>query len=157
MPQTPITIRAAVPDDGQRLRQITAAAKGHWGYPASLVLPWAEAYDFSAGTLTSRDVFVAVANDHPVAWAGLLPPVDGIALLEDLWVEPAAMGGGIGRALFQAATRRARDMGASSVEWETDPNAAGFYERMGARRVGERTGEWGRPLAVMSIAAGEIV
>jgi GNAT superfamily N-acetyltransferase len=80
----------------------------------------------------------------------------GVALLDDLWVEPPSMGGGIGRALFQEAVRRAGELGATSVEWETEPNATGFYERMGARRVGERTGEWGRPLAVMSIAAGEV-
>lgn len=157
MPEPPITIRAAVPEDGERLRQITAAAKGHWGYPASLVLPWAAAYDFSARRLASREIFVAVAGDRPVAWAGLAPPGGGIALLDDLWVEPAAMGGGVGRALFRAALRRARDLGATSVEWETDPNATGFYERMGAHRVGQRMGDWGRPLAVMSIAAGEIV
>jgi GNAT superfamily N-acetyltransferase len=151
MPEAPFTIRAAVPDDAEDLRRITAAAKGHWGYPAALVLPWAAAYDFSATTLASREVFVAVAERRPVAWAGLVPPVDGISLLDDLWVEPPAMGGGIGRALFQESVRRAGELGAVSVEWETEPNAAGFYERMGGRRVGERVSEWGRPLAVMSV------
>ena len=39
--------------------------------------------------------------------------------------------------------------------FKTEPNATGFYERMGARRVGERVSEWGRPLAVMSVPATE--
>lgn len=153
MSETTFTIRAATAADGERLREIAAAAKGHWGYPAALVLPWAAAYDFSAATLASRELFVAVLERRPVAWAGLLPPVDDVALLDDLWVEPASMGGGIGRALFRKAVRRAGELGAVSMEWETEPNAAGFYERMGGRRVGERVSEWGRPLAVMSVPA----
>jgi GNAT superfamily N-acetyltransferase len=153
MPRAPVTIRVAIPDDGERLREIAAAAKGHWGYPPSRVLEWAAAYDFSAAALASREVLVAVSGGRPVAWAGLLPSVDDVALLDDLWVEPASMGGGIGRALFRKAVRRAGELGAVSMEWETEPNAVGFYERMGGRRVGERVSEWGRPLAVMSVPA----
>jgi hypothetical protein len=37
------------------------------------------------------------------------------------------------------------------MEWEADPNAVPFYERMGGRRVGETTGDWGRPLPVMRL------
>lgn len=155
MSETTFTIRAATAADGERLREIAVAAKGHWGYPPSRVLEWAAAYDFSAAALASREVLVAVSGGRPVAWAGLLAPVDDVALLDDLWVEPPSMGGGIGRALFQEAVRRAGELGATSVEWETEPNAIGFYERMSGRRLGERVSEWGRPLAVMSVPAAE--
>jgi GNAT superfamily N-acetyltransferase len=56
--------------------------------------------------------------------------------LEHLWVLPNAMGGGVSRALFAHALERARVLGFESMEIESDPNAEGFYERMGARRVG---------------------
>ena len=52
------------------------------------------------------------------------------------WVQPRHMRAGIGTALFRHAIETARAMGAASLEIESDPNAAGFYERMGARRVG---------------------
>jgi hypothetical protein len=35
------------------------------------------------------------------------------------------------------AVSRARAGGASALELDADPNAVGFYERMGARQVGE--------------------
>ena len=47
------------------------------------------------------------------------------------------MGTGVGRALFEDAVRRAAALGAEVVGIESDPNAEGFYRRMGARRVGE--------------------
>jgi predicted N-acetyltransferase YhbS len=50
---------------------------------------------------------------------------------------PEFLGTGIGRALFDHAVCRAAALGAGVVSVESDPNAEGFYRRMGARRVGE--------------------
>ncbi len=56
--------------------------------------------------------------------------------MEHLWVVPNAMGQGVGRALFRHAVERAKALGVDAIEIECDPNAEGFYERMGGRRVG---------------------
>jgi len=46
------------------------------------------------------------------------------------------MGRGIGRALFKHALEQARKLGHRTLKIEADPNAEGFYKRMGARHVG---------------------
>ncbi len=56
-----------------------------------------------------------------------------------LWVLPEAMGRGVGRSLFSHALERARILGFRELEIESDPNAEGFYQRMGAHRVGTST------------------
>jgi Predicted acetyltransferase len=56
--------------------------------------------------------------------------------MEHLWVLPNAMGQGVGRALFTHAVQRAKAFGVEAIEIECDPNAEGFYERMGATRIG---------------------
>jgi len=43
---------------------------------------------------------------------------------------------GIGKALFEHATAEARKLGFDSIKIEADPNAEGFYKRMGAIGVG---------------------
>jgi hypothetical protein len=43
--------------------------------------------------------------------------------------------------LFEHAMREAARRGASAVAIEADPNAEGFYLRMGARRIGENVYE----------------
>ena len=53
-----------------------------------------------------------------------------------LWVLPEAMRRGVGRSLFSHALERARNLGFRELEIESDPNAEGFYQRMGAQRVG---------------------
>jgi predicted N-acetyltransferase YhbS len=54
-----------------------------------------------------------------------------------MWVAPAHIGTGVGKALFLDAMERAALLNVSEVEISSDPNAEGFYKRMGARRVGE--------------------
>jgi GNAT superfamily N-acetyltransferase len=50
-----------------------------------------------------------------------------------MFVDPAAIGGGTGRTLFQAAVTLARGLGYRRMTILADVNAAPFYERMGAR------------------------
>ena len=47
------------------------------------------------------------------------------------------MGAGVGRALLLHAKERAAKLKASALELSADPNAEGFYQRMGATRIGE--------------------
>ena len=56
MSETTFTIRAATAADGERLREVATAAKGHWGYPPSRIRAWAATYDFSVESLAARDV-----------------------------------------------------------------------------------------------------
>jgi GNAT superfamily N-acetyltransferase len=138
-------LRPAVPGDEPRLRAIADASKSHWGYDARRVRGWAESLDLS------RELWVAEIDGEIVAWSALLPPSDGICELDDLWVEPRAIRAGIGTALFRHAEALARAGGARALRWEADPNAVGFYERMGAAVVGTSTSSWGRSLPVMQV------
>lgn len=59
-----------------------------------------------------------------------------VAELADLFVDPTAIGRGVGATLLADTVDRARSLGVSGLVIDADPNAAGFYVRMGARRVG---------------------
>jgi len=58
------------------------------------------------------------------------------AYLRDLFVEPDRFRQGIGAALFTEVVRFARERGATSLTLGGDPNAIGFYQRMGMRQIG---------------------
>jgi len=58
-------------------------------------------------------------------------------LMNDLYVDAAARGGGVGRALIEAAAQIARSRGAHSLEWSTAPDndtAQRLYDSTGASR-----------------------
>jgi GNAT superfamily N-acetyltransferase len=135
-----VTVRPAGPADHARLRELTFESKAHWGYERGLVRLWADNLGFEPG----QERWVAEVDGEIVGWAGLIPPAEGVAVLDDLWVAPAAMGRGLGGRLFRLAAERARELGAERPEWGADPNAVGFYEKLGGRKLRDHVTEWGR-------------
>ncbi len=91
-------IRPPHPDEGERLREIAIAAKAHWGYDLDQVRAWAGEADFTTG----KEVLVAEQDGRAVGFASVIPQGE-VCVLDDLWIEPDAMGAGLGRELFVAA------------------------------------------------------
>jgi GNAT superfamily N-acetyltransferase len=146
-----VALRGADPYEGERLREIAIASKGHWGYEPERVREWAESGDFSPETLRSNDVYVAEVGDQLVGWASVVAKGD-VCWLDDLWIVPEWIGKGIGGKLFRHAADLGRKQGAVRMEWEAEPNAIGFYEKMGGRYLRDaEPSEWGRTLAVMGV------
>ena len=135
-----ISVRGSRPGDFERVRELTLESKAHWGYDRDFVRRWAEGLSFESAC----ERWVAELDGEIVAWAALVPPADGVAVLDDLWVAPAAMGRGLGSRLFRLAADRARELGAQRLEWGAEPNAVGFYEKLGGRKLRDHVTEWGR-------------
>jgi GNAT superfamily N-acetyltransferase len=133
-------LRHAAPDDYERVRELTFESKAHWGYDRDLVRRWADDLIFER----AGERWVAELDTVIVAWAALAPPADGVAVLDHLWVDPAWMRRGLGSRLFRLAADRARELGAQRLEWSAEPNAVGFYEKLGGRKLRDHVTEWGR-------------
>lgn len=150
-----IRIRPVRPDEGERLRAIALEAKAHWGYDRDWVTAWVAAGDFSTDALQANETFVADVDGSAIGWAMLVPRGE-IGWLEDLWIDPPWIGKGIGTLLFERVAARAREQGARRLEWEAEPNAIGFYEKVGGHYVRDSaTNEWGRVLAIMGCELAE--
>jgi len=108
------SIRNAKPGEGARLSALCVRSKAHWGYDAAFMRKCAAALLVSEAEIAAGRVLVACD-------------------LDVLFVDPPAIGSGAGRALFDAAAALARRFGARRLTILADPNAAAFYERMGAR------------------------
>jgi ribosomal protein S18 acetylase RimI-like enzyme len=131
-----VEIRRAVPEDAGALSRIAFAAKGHWGYPGRWMERWREGLTIVPEFVEGNEVHAAIVRGQPAGFYALVGEGPRIEL-EHLWVLPEHMGAGVGRALFEHALERAAALGVETVRIEADPNAEGFYRRMGARRVGE--------------------
>ena len=136
------------PGEEERLREIAAAAKGYWGYDPEVVRVWAAGIRFDP---PGQQTYVADSSGEPIAWAAVEPKAE-VVWLGDMWVEPGWIGKGVGSLLFRRCEARARELGATRLEWEAEPNAVGFYERMGGRYLRDsEPSEWGRALPVMGL------
>ena len=133
-------ILRAKPDDAAALTEIAHAAKRHWGYPETWMAAWRDTLTMRPEFITTNVAYIAVENERPVGFYVLTKEADGLHL-DHLWILPSSMGRGIGRALFEHAAAEVNRLGFRSVKIEADPNAEGFYKRMGAVRVGTSTSE----------------
>jgi N-acetylglutamate synthase-like GNAT family acetyltransferase len=131
-----LQIRRAVPDESDELSALAHAAKRHWNYPDEWIAHWQNDLTITRDFILHHEVFVAVM-DREIAGCCALVVSQGLAELEHMWIDPKHMGKGVGRALFEHVEARAKEVGAPMLELSADPHAEKFYERMGAKRVGD--------------------
>jgi N-acetylglutamate synthase-like GNAT family acetyltransferase len=131
-----IQIRRAHPGEAAKLTSIAHAAKRHWNYPEEWIEQWKGDLTLTPEFIRDNEMFVALIEDE-IAGCCALVFTEDLAEIEHMWILPEKMGSGVGRRLFDHAKKRAEDLGSKVLELSADPNAEGFYERMGAVRVGE--------------------
>lgn len=134
-----ITIRAARPEEAAELAALCRRSKAHWGYDAQFLRRCAASLTVSPASIDKGHVLAAQDGRGAVLGVASIAALDdpGDFDLPHLFVEPAAIQGGIGRLLFRAIARLAKRTGARRLVILSDPFAAPFYERMGARTIGD--------------------
>lgn len=131
-------IRRASPEEASTLTTIALEAKRYWGYPEHWIKHWESDLTVSADYIRDNHVYVAEVEGEVRGFYALCVSDElRKAELDHLWVTPAAIGTGIGKELFLDAMEKAAAFAVRDVEISADPNAAGFYERMGATQIGE--------------------
>ena len=138
-------ILRAKPEQAATLTDLAIAAKRRWGYPEQWMESWNHVLTIQPAFIAEHETYTAFMDNRPAGFYALRHGLDRM-YLEHLWVLPEVMRRGVGRALFNHAIGRSRELGCSILEIESDPHAAGFYERMGASRIGTTVTELaGRP------------
>lgn len=130
------SIRRAKADDADALTQIAIAAKRHWNYPEPWMEIWIPQLTFSAAYFAECESWVAEQADIPIAFY-TLQDRNGHAWVENMWVSPEYIGTGVGKQLFFHAVELSQQRGYKTLQLEADPNAVGFYEKMGMHKIGE--------------------
>jgi len=135
-----ISIQRASPQQADELTRIALAAKAYWGYPARWMEMWKPQLTFSPEYVEENECWVALTDDELIGFY-TMQDKRGNAWIENLWVLPALIGKGIGKLLFSHAAELSRQRGYEVLQLEADPNAVGFYEKMGMYKIGERSSD----------------
>ena len=117
------------------LSALCQRSKAHWGYSADMQDAFRDELTLDAADL-EEDALMLAEDKRGIAGLVQLSKKGEDAVLEKLFVDPARMGEGTGKLLYVWACRIARDNGAKTLLIDSDPEAAAFYERMGAVRHG---------------------
>src|SRR5678816_2065056 len=129
-------IRPAATNEASVLTNLALDAKRYWGYPEHWIRHWQADLTISSDFIHDNHVYVAEEDGQIQGFYALIVRGNQ-AELDHMWVKPALIGTGIGKELFLDAMERAAALKVIAVEISSDPNAAGFYRRMGATQIGE--------------------
>ena len=130
------TIRRALPGDAARLSDLAMRAKAVWGYDAEFMAACRDELTLTGGDVETLPTFIAEIGCALLGFYSLERLSDDRVELGHLFVEPEAIGRGVGRRLIEHAKRQARAAGHGTMVIQGDPNAERFYRVAGGRLVG---------------------
>ena len=144
-----MTLRLRVPiaDEAVELSAIGVRSKAFWGYDAAFMAACRDELTVTPADLADpRKIWRLVEVDGRIAgYFGVVPYDEdsrgSSCEIGALFVEPGDIGSGLGRLLFDALVGLAASHGYRRLVIQSDPNALGFYEAMGAIRIGERASD----------------
>ena len=139
MSQVDFEVREVDPSEAQQLTQLAHLAKAYWGYSPKFMEAFDDELTINADDLINdRYLFRVGTCDGRICSFYALDmesePDDSVEM-NALFVEPTAIGKGLGQRLFEHAAQKARALGASHMMIHSDPYAEKFYTKMGATKV----------------------
>ncbi|MEV8554250.1 GNAT family N-acetyltransferase [Streptomyces glaucescens] len=130
-----VLIRPARATEADVLTDLALRSKAYWGYDAEFLEACRDELTVAAHEVARRRTMVADRDGHILGFTTLEgePPTGVLGMM---FVEPQAIGQGIGRLLFTHAIAAGQDLGFTRLTIDADPNAEPFYRAMGAVRTG---------------------
>jgi GNAT superfamily N-acetyltransferase len=139
MSQVDFVVREVDPAEAQQLTQLAHLAKAYWGYSPKFMDAFDDELTFKADDLKNdRYLFRVGTCDGTICSFYALDresESDDSIEMTALFVEPTAIGKGLGKRLFEHAVEEAKNLGAANMMIHSDPYAEKFYTKMGAVKI----------------------
>jgi GNAT superfamily N-acetyltransferase len=143
------TIRRASACDAEALNDLMHASSAYRGEYARIL----ENYAVTAAQVERDLMFAAEAEGGLLGFYSLT--LTGEPELDLMFVADSMRGSGLGRLLFEHMRAEAANRGIERIRIVSHPPAIGFYEAMGAVRVGVSPplgkASWSRPILFLSV------
>jgi GNAT superfamily N-acetyltransferase len=131
-----VIVRAARVAEAEAISALALRSKAHWGYDPDFLAACREDLAIRPEWCDGVRLVVAEQDGVLLGYARVAgePPVGELA---GLFVDPAAIGRGVGGLLLRHAVGIAAGLGMTLLEIDSDPHAEPFYRHAGAVRTGE--------------------
>jgi GNAT superfamily N-acetyltransferase len=129
-------VRRAEPAEAADLTALALRSKAYWGYDPEFMEACRAELTLTAEFIGEREVYVLENAGRVQGYYALKERGPDIEL-DHLYVDPPAIGRGLGGHLWRHAVERASSLGFGWLLIESDPHAEGFYRKLGAERIGD--------------------
>jgi len=133
-----VRLRDALPGGAALLSALALRSKAYWGYAPGFIETCRDESTYATQDVARGGFVVAQEDGAILGFYALERCAPAEVELDALFVEPAAIGRGVGRALIEDAKARAARLGARRMTIQGDPHATRFYAAAGALQSGTR-------------------
>jgi GNAT superfamily N-acetyltransferase len=131
-----LAIRTADLAEAETIEALHRRSAMVWERDRALLSTYPDAIASPSALISAGRVRVAVDDGAIVGFSAVVPLAPGVDELDGLFVDPPALGRGIGRLLVADVVARAVGTGCTRLEVTANEGATGFYERLGFTRAG---------------------
>jgi GNAT superfamily N-acetyltransferase len=136
-----ITFEPAEPHEAEFLTRLSIDSNAHWNYRKASPATVNQIFTVTPQHIKNGTVRLMKKQNEIIGFLGLRnrEAKDGkrVNELTFLFLKRDYIGKGYGKLLFQEAVRIAKEeLGWQAMLWESDPFAAPFYKKMGAKQIG---------------------
>lgn len=140
-------IRRASHNESDMLTSIAFASKRYWKYPETYFDVWKDELTITSAYINRNDVHIARVDGMAVGFFSIVEIDEDFQTgdllvrkgfwLDHIFVHPDFIGKRVGTELISFAKELCRQRNISCLYILSDPNAKGFYERIGAQFIEE--------------------
>ncbi|EJS55399.1 GNAT family N-acetyltransferase [Bacillus nitratireducens] len=127
-------IRKALLSEANELSELALYSKATWNYSEEFILACKEDLTITEEYIKNNFVYVLENDNTKIGFFSFLRNDNA---LDFLYMHPRYRGKGYGKILWEFVIEQAEGLGIKSFTIDSDPNAKGFYLKMGAKLIGE--------------------
>lgn len=121
----------------ENLRRLAYESEAHWGYDNRFMETFDRRFNITEKFVCENPVYAASDSRGLLGFWGLSKREKQWEL-EYFYIDSRWLNTGLGRLMWEHLIRWCRENHVASLELVTSPQAAGFYQKMGARMEGEK-------------------
>ncbi|TFJ91376.1 GNAT family N-acetyltransferase [Lentibacillus salicampi] len=147
-------IRGALEKEAAILSDIAIESKAYWDYSKEFIKACKDVLTINKQYIQENHVYVLEDQEELVGFFSF--ERDEVDSLDFFYILPEFIGKGFGRVMWNNVIQKAQEQGIKSFTIDSDPYAKGFYEKMGAKQIGQvpSTVFKDRSLPLMKITIG---
>ncbi|PEX86543.1 GNAT family N-acetyltransferase [Bacillus cereus] len=127
-------IREALLSEANELSELALHSKATWDYSEEFILACKEDLTISGDYIKNNFVYVLENDNTKIGFFSFLRNDNA---LDFLYIHPRFKGKGYGKILWKFVIEQANELRIKSFTIDSDPNAKGYYLKMGAKLIGE--------------------
>ncbi|PFA25263.1 GNAT family N-acetyltransferase [Bacillus cereus] len=128
-------VRTASLNEANELSHIALISKATWDYSEEFIQACKEDLTITDDYIMNNYVYVLESEGIKIGFFSFQRKEEDA--LDFLYLHPNYKGKGYGKLLWQSVVEKAVELGMKCFTIDSDPNAKGYYMKMGAKLIGE--------------------